>query len=233
MEAREIQVAERDDSRIEAQLQVAGQTAIDFAKSLTIVNDEDNRKAADFLKEIKKRGKAIQDYWKGPKQTAQAAHKAICDREKAMLAPLAEAEKIVKGSMVKYQAAVEKARREAEEEAKRKQQEERERLLAEAVQAEKEGRTMDAAVGVAMAEMVEDMESPDVGVKAEKVEGIGVKKTWKAKVVSERDVPAYVNGMEIRKIDLSALNALARMYKGSLKIPGIEFYEESSISVRA
>ena len=234
MEAREIQVVRQDEkSAIESQLQVAGRSAVEFAKSLSIVNDEQNQKAADFLKEIKKRAKEIAEYWKGPKAAAQAAHKAVVEREKAMLEPLNEAEKIIKGNMVKYHQAVEKARMEAEAEAKRKQQEERDRLLAEAAQAEAEGRAADAMVGVAMAEMVEDMQAPDIGMNAQKVEGVGVRKSWKARIVDAGQVPAYVNGMEIRKIDLSALNQLARLSKGTAKVQGVQFYEEMGISARS
>ena len=234
MEAREVAVMKPEEkSAIEKSLQYAGQSAVEFARSLTIVNDEQNQKAAEFLKEIKKRSKEIADYWKGPKAAAQAAHKAVVDREKQMLAPLSEAEKIIKGNMVKYQQAVEKARMEAEAEARKKQQEERDRLLAEAAQAELEGRETEAAVGVAMAEMVEDMQAPDVGMNAAKVEGVGVRKSWKARIVDASQVPAYVNGMEIRKIDLSALGQLARLSKGTASVPGIEFYEESNISVRS
>ena len=46
-------------------------------------------------------------------------------------------------------------------------------------------------------------------------------------------VPAYVNGMELRKINQTALDALARMSKGEASIPGVEFYQDTTISVKA
>lgn len=45
-------------------------------------------------------------------------------------------------------------------------------------------------------------------------------------------VPCYANGVEIRPVNMSALNNLARMTKGTAEIPGVEFFEESSIAAR-
>ena len=53
------------------------------------------------------------------------------------------------------------------------------------------------------------------------------------RLMNEAAVPAYVNGMELRKINLTALDALARMSKGEASIPGVEFYQDTTISVKA
>ena len=45
------------------------------------------------------------------------------------------------------------------------------------------------------------------------------------------EIPAYVNGMELRKINQSALDALARMSKGEANIPGVEFYQDTPESL--
>lgn len=134
--------------------------------------------------------------------------------------------------MVKYQAALERARREAEEEARRRQQEEADRLLAQAIQSQENGDDHGAAVGMAMAEMVEEMQPPEI-IETAKAVGTSVSKSWKARVVDETAVPAYANGLEIRKINLAALNSIARMTKGTAKIPGVEFFEEMNISARS
>lgn len=69
-------------------------------------------------------------------------------------------------------------------------------------------------------------------VEPAKAAGTTINKRWKARVVDETAVPAYVNGMELRKINQSALDALARMSKGEASIPGVEFYQDTTISVR-
>lgn len=216
---------------VEQRLERSTQLMVQQAKSLTITTQEDYKAAADALSEIKKRAKQVKDYWQKPKADAAAAHKTICDKEKEMLAPLNEAEKIIKNTMVVYHAALEEARRKAEEEAKKRKQEEVDRLLSESMTAEQNGDTVSAATTMAMAQMIDDMPS-SVVLDNPKASGTSVRKTWKAKIVDPKIVPAYVNDIEVRTINMSALNQLARMTSGTLSVPGVEFYEESSISVR-
>ena len=103
----------------------------------------------------------------------------------------------------------------------------------EAAEAEQAGDVHGAAISMAMAEMVEDMKAPALVAEPAKAAGTTVSKRWKARVVDEAAVPAYVNGMELRKINQAALDALARMSKGEASIPGVEFYQDTTISVKA
>lgn len=228
MEAREMM----DSMSIEQQLQAAGLAAISEAKSLKIENQQDYDRAAAFLLEIKRRAKQMKDYWKPTKEAAKAAHSQVCQREKEMLAPLEEAEKAIKASMAGYQMAVQIARLQAEQEARRRQQEERDRLLAEAAEAEKSGDMQGAMVGMAMAEMVEDMKAPNT-VSFEQAKGTSTRRRWRARVIDERAVPAYSGSIQLRKIDQSALDKLAAMSEGTAQVPGVEFYQETIISARA
>ncbi|MFR8177656.1 MAG: hypothetical protein ACLVB5_11535 [Christensenellales bacterium] len=103
----------------------------------------------------------------------------------------------------------------------------------EAAEAEQAGDMHDAAISMAMAEMVENMKASVLVAEPAKAVGTTVSKRWKARVVDEAAVPAYVNGMELRKINQTALDALARMSKGEASIPGVEFYQDTTISVKA
>lgn len=228
MEAREMM----DSMSIERQLQAAGLAAISEAKSLKIESQQDYERAAAFLIEIKRRAKQMKDYWKPTKEAAKAAHSQVCQREKEMLAPLEEAEKAIKASMAGYQMAVQIARLQAEQEAKRRQQEERDRLLAEAAEAEKSGDMQGAMVGMAMAEMVEDMKAPST-VSFEQAKGTSTRRRWRARVIDERAVPAYSGSIQLRKIDQSALDRLAAASEGTAQVPGVEFYQDTIISARA
>jgi len=220
------------DNSMEQQLQTTGKQMVDRAKSVVINTYEDYENAGKFLVEIKSRMKVVKDYWKKPKADAAAAHKTICDREKEMLKPLTDAEAAIKKTMVAYQAAVEKARREAEEEARRRQQEETDRLLAQAIAAQENGNEQDAAINMAMAQMVEEM-NPAQGISKPTAAGTSIRKTWKARVIDPKLVPAYVSGIEVREIKISKLNELAKMTNGTLEIPGVEFYVDQQLSVRA
>lgn len=222
---------EKADTSIERQLTAAGARMVEEARLMRIESQADFDGAASILRTIKDQAAKIKDYWQPLKSKAKAAHQEIVDREKAMLTEITQAESIIKGTMQKYLDAVEKARRQAEEEARRRQQEEAERLLAEAVKAEESGDDLGSAVNLAMAQMVEEMPAVPA-IETPTAQGISTRKTWKARVIDAEKVPAYVNGMEIRKIDMAALNAIARMTKGTAEIPGIELYEESTIAAR-
>lgn len=216
---------------MEQQLEQSGKLAVQAAKELTITTQEDYEKGAAYLAGIKTREKQIKDYWSGPKQAAKKAHQDICDREKQMLKHVQEAEQIIKKSMLDYQRAVEKARREAEAEARRRQQEEAMRLVDQAAQAEEKGDDQAAAINMAMAEMVSEMPAaPQVATPT--AAGTSIRKTWKARITDPKAVPAYYNDMEIRNINMSVLNNYARLTKGTVQIPGVEFYQESSLGVR-
>ena len=207
---------------IEEQLTASGQAIIERAENMRIGNAREYEDAAAFLVEIKKRSKQMKEYWKPSKDAAKAAHARICEQEKAMLA-----------RMARYQTAEAEARREAERKAIKRQQIERDRLMNEAAEAEQAGDMHGAAISMAMAEMVEDMKASVLVAEPAKAVGTTVSKRWKARVVDEAAVPAYVNGMELRKINQTALDALARMSKGEASIPGVEFYQDTTISVKA
>ena len=222
-----------NDLTMEAALVERGSEVVERAKAMVITSHEEYKAAADMLLGIKAQIKAVKDYWKEPKETAAAAHKKIVAREKAMLDPLTFAETAIKSGMASFQRKMEEERRRAEAEAKRKQMEEAERLLREAAEADANGNKAEAEIGLAMAEMVQDM-APAVAadVKKPEAEGTGVRKVWKARIVNEFKVPAYMGQFELRKIDMSVLNGIARTTKGTAEIPGVEFYEDVTIAAR-
>ena len=218
-----MRIENEDDQRKE--LEHECQMTAYQVRELTIVSDDDYARGSEILKEIKSRMKQVKDYWKVPKQAAQNAHKTIVARETQMLAPLEEAERVIKRAMLDYTAAIEKARREAEEAARAEEQ----RLLEMAKAAEEKGDEggADFLRGLAETEPVQPI------VAAPKTSGLSVKKTWKARVVNPQIVPAYFDGMEIRTINAAALNTIARESGGTAQIPGVEFYQDSTMSVRS
>lgn len=149
-----------------------------------------------------------------------------------MLAPLDEAERIVKATMLTYTRKVEEERRKAEAEARRRKQEEAERLLREAAEAEQAGDAVGAETVLTMAQMVEEMAAPVASAPAPVAAGISTRKVWKARVTDPAKVPVEVAGMIIRPIDEGLLNKLAVSSKGTMAIPGVEMYQEESISAR-
>ena len=98
-------------------------TDIEFqAESLVIQNDEDYVFAVEFRKMLKKKASQVTTFFKPMKDSAYQAHKAVCDRERAMLTPLRNAEKTVKQATDAYIEELERKRREAEEAARSKRE---------------------------------------------------------------------------------------------------------------
>lgn len=220
-------------ANVEHELLQSANAACDYASNLRIENNEDYKAASGFLLEIKARAKAVMEYWKPLKEDAQKQHRAICEREKVMLAPLKDAETDVKSEIAKFLDAVEKAKKEAQEAARKAAQEEANRLLEKAADAENQGDSATASITFAMAQMVDEMPIGQGEIEAPRAKGVSVRKELKATVVDETLVPSYVNGIQIRKIDLSAINKMAKLYKGKIDIPGIAWTEESIVSATA
>ena len=65
----------------------------------------------------------------------------------------------------------------------------------------------------------------EVAREVPKVAGQSVRKTWKARVTDIQQVPR-----EWMVVNESALNAFAKSTKGAVKVPGVEFFEESTLA---
>ena len=217
------------DATLEQKLEQSGAMAVKSAENLVINSPETYEQGKKYLAAIKERMNQITDYWAEPKKAAQQAHKNLVAREKAMLEPMQKSDRIIRDKMKNYQNEQEAERRKAEEAIRRQKEEEAQRLLDEAIKAEEKGDAQAAATNMAMAEMVSEM---PVAAAVENPKPKGVRKTWKARVTNESIVPAYYNGMEIRTINNAILNSIARSSNGTAKIPGVEFYEDTIISVR-
>ena len=217
------------DTTMEQELERSGALIVRKAEGLTITTNEDYERGNALLKDIKTKIKAVKDYWKEPKAAAQQAHKQLVAREGAMLKPLEAAESLIKRAMLEYTTAQEKAAREAAEAARREREAEARRLEAIAAQAEADGDTDTAEI---MRDMAEAVPVAEVVQAAPKADGVSVRRTWKARVVDPKLVPAYFDGIELRTINMAALNTIAKWNRDKA-IPGVEFYEDATMSVRA
>ncbi len=196
-----------------------------------IVDASGYEMAGLLLSSIKTDIKIITDAWAPIKKSASDTHKKICAAENAALAPYKAVDAAVRKSMADYIAA-EKARQRAVEAAAREaQRKEAERLLAEAIAAEQAGKVAEAAAGMEMAELVSEMR-PAPAPAAPVSQFANTRSTWKARVTVPDAVPIAACGVEIRPIDISALNAIARQTKGTAQISGVEFYIEETVAVR-
>lgn len=203
------------------------------AGAIIIDNEQDYQNAASFGRMLKQKSSDVKEFWKPMKDAAHRAHTEICNREKAMLQPLVNAEKILKETMGAYVAEQERKRREAEEAARKAAREEADRKLQEAIELEDKGDKVTAAAVIEEAEIMDEA-AATVAVAAEKpkASGVATKKDWKITSVDSSKVPTSVAGVEIRPVDMAAVMRLIRMSKGKIHIDGIEYEETIQMSFR-
>jgi hypothetical protein len=167
------------------------------------------------------------------KDAAHKAHAEICNKEKAMLQPLVNAEKILKQTMGDYVAEQERKRREAEEAARKAAKEEAERKIQEAIALEESGDQTAAEAAVEEAEIMDNVAaSVSVASAKPKATGVSTKKDWEIVSIDSEKVPTTVMGIDIRPVNTAAVMRLIRMSKGQVSIPGIRFEEKVQMSFR-
>ena len=209
-------------------------TDIEFrAESFVIQTPEDYEAAGEFGKLLKRKAAEVTGFFKPMKDSAYQAHKAVCDREKAMLTPLKNAEKIVKKTMGDYLMEQERIRREAEEAARRAAEEERERKLKEAMALEAAGDKEGAEAAVEEAVVMDEATGYSVPASVKpKVSGVSTSKDWEITSIDTSKVPVNFSGMELRPVDQAAVIRLIRASKWSIAIPGIAYREVAKMSFR-
>ncbi len=212
--------------------QTADNVALQIRVSSMVIQTEDQyREAAEIGKDIKRRAKMVVDLFAPIKAAAHEAHRAACDREKAMLTPLQDAEKQIKGLMSAYTAEQERKRREAEEAARRAQEEAASKALEQAVALEQQGKQQQAD---AVLEEAEIMAATPVAVAptVTPTKGVTTKKVWEVQIVDPDAVPVSVAGIVIRPVDQMAIKKLANTSKGQIQIPGVRIIEKVQTILR-
>ena len=204
---------------------------LDQIQEITINNDEDNIKAGNFLKQIKPAIKNIKDYWKPLKESAKKAHTDLCNREKEMLEPLELAEMKIKAKMSVYITEQEEKARREQETLRKAQEEEALRQLAEAEKLKAEGKELEAQMQEEMAYAIDEVKTV-VTPTIQKQEGISYMTDYEILIVDANKVPTYINGIEIRPIDIQAIKKLAKASKGQIQIDGIKILEKKVMKVR-
>lgn len=204
---------------------------VEKINGIVITNQETYENAVDVAKTIKEANKNVTEYWKPAKEAAAQAHKQICSKEKAMLDPLKEAESILKSKMITYTT---EQQRKAEEEAQRIKVEQEKLALEQLKRAEelrKQGNEVEAYITEQNAITISELETKvDSGVQ--KVDGMSYQSDYDIIVIDSNKVPSYINGIEIRKIDTTAIKKLVKLTGNTVEIPGIQIKETKIAKIR-
>lgn len=205
---------------------------VNRAQELVITTPQEYEQAAEMGREIRRQAKAVKDLFQPIKEAANKAHKAACERERLMLAPLNEAERIIKTSMSAYTTEQERKRRELEEQARLQALQEQERLLAAAVAQDAAGNSEQAEQTLAEAQVIG--ETPvAVAPSTQKVKGVSNRIDWEIDSIDLSAVPVEIAGVIIRPVDEAAVMRLVRASKGKIAIPGIKIKEVTKTILRA
>ena len=204
------------------------------ASSVIVASDDDYATAGELTKSVKQMQKKVKDYWEPMRVSAKKAYDDILEHKKEMLDPLEAAEKILKSKMGDYSMEKERKRKAQEDAMRRLAEQEMNRKLEEAAEAEAAGDAAGAEFAMAEAEVMEGV-SISGGIKAQapKAAGVSQSRAWKITCIDESKVPVNFGGVEIRPVDEKAVMRLIKESKGKVQIPGIQYEESVSISVRA
>lgn len=208
------------------QLQSQALTLAEQARALRVIDQQSFDLAADKLRGVVALRKEIQGHYKPLKDAANEAHKRICDAERSMLAPVQEAESVLKQSVASYETTIRRQREEAE----RKAREEAERARLEEIEREIEAAE---ASGASPEEVQTIIETPVViptprvvapAVQHTPARGVTTVQTFSAEVVNIMALcRAIADGAVSANLvapNMSALNQMARAMKNTFNIPG-------------
>ena len=204
------------------------------AENLTIHNSDEADGAADWLKDIKAKFKALEDKRTAIVKPINDSVKEINALFKRPQGVLGKAEGYIKSAILKWNRVEQDRIRKEKEREEKLAESRRKRFETLAAKAEDAGNEQKAE------EFRHKGESVEVEVTQEKVEnptGTFVVRRWKAEVTNlDMLIQAAAKGqvsIEALEPNLPFLNGLAKRLKGAIKIPGIKFVEEESISSRS
>lgn len=196
------------------------------ANNLQVTTGEEYVQAAEILKAIKGYRAQVADAFDFVIEQAHRTHQAALAQKKRYETPAIEAETIVKDRMRAFdmeaerQSRMEQARLRAE--AEKRAEEERSKRALEALAA---GNAKAAAVELTTPPVVAPVYVPKA---TPKVDGISTRSEWRYRIVDDAAVPrAYL------VLDLKKIAAEVRIKKGGTNIPGIEAFEEKTVSAGA
>lgn len=203
---------------------------ISTANGVKISNQLDFDKAFELTKEIKSRGKKLDELRKSLTKPLDETKKRIMDLFRDPIDSLSKAETIVKGAMVEYTDEQERIRLEQErklrEQAEREAEKQRQKLLDRAEKAEEKGKEEKAEE---LREQAEEVAPVDITLASttQAPQGASFRMQYTAEVVDFTALP------DTYKIpDIKALNAIVQAKKGEISIPGVKIVSKKIMSVR-
>lgn len=207
------------------------------AREYNIATQEEYATAGTWLKDVvKELKKEIQDTFDPIVASAHETHKKATTKRKEHLAPVEEAERIVKNKMLAYYQEQKRkeaeAQRKADEEARKAEVKRKKELEEQAQRHEEKGNTEKAEE---RREMVEDVhvDTQIVAPRVEKIAGIQVRENWDYEITGKAVLIEAImkNAMlsHLVTVDEKELRKTVKLYKEKLNLPGLKVFNRGSI----
>ena len=198
------------------------------AKAVVVTSAAERAVAIGLIKSCKEKRDAVVEFFSDSKKKAHETWKAIVANEKSFTDKLDVYEKAARVAIGTYDDAQERVRLAEETRIKaaadldaKKQKRALEFAAAHTKDEDKKAELLDKAAAV-QADFV------SVPSKVEKQAGEGSRKIWKYRIINVDKIPrAFMEPSD------SLLKAMATSQKEKAKVDGVEFYYETSISVKA
>jgi hypothetical protein len=215
-----------------ARLEQRTSTAVSQAQAVKVGDQPSYDLAAERLLAVADLRREIVAHHAPMKKAAHEAWQQVIAAEKRLLEPVAEAERIYKAGIAAYETeqrrlAAEAAAR-AEAEARRLAEEERERELE---QAEAQGADVEEITAMIDAPLI--VAPPRIEPTFQPARGVTLAANWLGEVTSlETLVKAIAAGKANASLVIpnqAAINQLARATRGTLQVPGVRFFNQSTV----
>lgn len=215
-----------------AELQTESSALVLRAEAIVITDEASYIAACNFKLEAAARRKTIVEKFADPKRLADEAHKAVCRLERELLDVVKRAEDIASGRITAHRDEQERIRREEElrlrEEARRKEED---RLLAEALDAERDGDTA-AAEEILSAPVV--LPPVRIAPAVPKVAGLQFRESWKWELVSMLDLvkhcAAHPEDLCYLSLNTVNINRDVTTRKTAFNKPGLRAYKDTGLA---
>jgi hypothetical protein len=213
---------------------------VDNKKMVEITNKTIQAKVVDIRARIKKGKKLINDNMDFFLKPLNLIVKSIREKKKELTGQLEWYEKIMAKALIDYDNKLEEERKKKEEERLKKIEEEKKKKEAEEQKLkEKMAIESDEGKKEELNEQLETVQQSEINIPSEPIEEKNViqsannkthtKSNWKARIIDKKAFIEYAlknDLIECIEITESKINKLAKLYKDTKKMPGLEFWND-------
>ncbi len=203
--------------------------AVSKCAGFVIKNNEQNLKAAEFLKGIQLLKKEVCDTFDPIISKAHSTHKEACAKKAKFYVPLNKAEFEHKKKMIAFDNLMEAERKKEENRLRNIADKKTEALKEKAVDALKNG---DEKKADKFTQKAAEVFTPAVAPKHEKPESASFIIYYEAQIIDRNKIPRKLNGIELWVLNEKMINKIVNDSKGTVIISGVQNIQKKRMTSR-